>query len=818
MSVVGSSVASMDAEISFADGSGEPDAVSETDISVMPTKDIELRQKAVEERYSEQMAELKKAEDDLHSKEELYRHEDEARLEKLTAQNSFVEKLDVRKMQLMYFIDAQQRSMPAGIPQSLTSSLSLSDGHLNEVYDGWQEQTCPSMPRTVLSATGRLLTTSKHKNPKDVPAQNGTTYPDPTSFSAEFVEFQSKQQHREIPQQTGRIAEKVIPAHRTAFERPSDLCLSSVPWRLLSDDPDVKSRSASAPRLSDEMSASSLCDEAQLALLRRLARSPSPRTTRLSNLSLVSVPESIHEEREESPISGRLSISDVDIRRHRFAAGDIRNRWSLDEEQLSAATSVRCPKGSDQDVVVPDSGLPSSPEAGHLDSSVSSDMNTTRKRKEKTLSERNAPKSRGKPELGILQKLGATLTSLRRRQDTKATSVKKQKPIVPLLSKLSHRQPDTVVVRDSHPKRAGDAKVQSNANGSKKPATDQARGKSKQPVSDEPKRYLMKSKSRITSDSAEKKSKSASSAQGKPIVPTKVRESFRSFRERLKLTAGKRLKRKSGEIPVEIFLPKPKVAESGEDGHDLYAVEEQIRSAAVDACLNDETVTQHMSSDIDWTVQWPGRYGESRAGDEKLKTVKGPDEDCELSDDSLNDQKISSYNPAAGLHYGDIIGPDGQFFHPYLQESARPAFSYPSCDDGSFSEDSLAEDDSSGLADRLPRAFTQQPRADPLPCNTHRTSPTVAVPHVARSDDESEMNGYFDSSADGFVSRDVVELEQQQCALYVSSEAECKQSVVLSSSDLQIAPVLRDDTSLQSGAVVAAHLLNDDSSSALASG
>lgn len=43
------------------------------------------------------MTELKKAEEDLLLKEESYRHEDEARLEKLTAQNSFVEKLDVQK-------------------------------------------------------------------------------------------------------------------------------------------------------------------------------------------------------------------------------------------------------------------------------------------------------------------------------------------------------------------------------------------------------------------------------------------------------------------------------------------------------------------------------------------------------------------------------------------------------------------------------------------------------------------------------------------------------------------------------------------------
>ena len=723
----------------------------------------------MEKKYSEQMTELKKAEEDLLLKEESYRHEDEARLEKLTAQNSFVEKLDVQKVQLMYFIEAQQRPVPAGF------EISRSDGHINEVCDGWQQQICPTMPRAVSRSSGRLLTSSKCKSLKDSPLLNGTM---PAGC-------RSKQHFSRMLTHTGRIDRTAVPLQQTAFESPSDLCLStelSMPWRLLSDDPDVKSKSASAPHLSDEASASFLSDETLLP------RSPSPRTTRLSNASLLSVPESIHEEHEELSIYDRMSVSEVDIRRRQFSSNDNRNRWSLEEEHLlrqNTAASIRCLTGSNQDVVITDSGLPSSPEASHLESSVSCDVNTTVEQKVKA-----SKQSLGKSQPGILQKIGATLSNLARRQDTKAAADKKQKQSSK--SKLSHQQSDTGVVCDSSA-----AKFPPNANGSKRTTTNQSKNKSKQPAIATPKRSLSTSKGRISSDSAEKKNKSASTVHDKPTMPAKVRESFRSFRERLKLTAEKGVKRKSGDIPVEIFLPKSKAAEGSDDDGDLCGVD---KHAVVDSCLCAEVASQHMSHDTDGPFHWTGRSGLTHEGDEELKNVNGCNDDGQFSDDSLNGEKDSSCCQAADLQYGHIIGPvfDGQYFLPYVQESMQPAYFNANSDDGSFSDDSLAEDASSCFADAAQKELGHKPTAVLLPRNTRSTSPTSAV-----TSHESETG------------RDIIESDHSAlCATDEAVYKQCGQTGFLPTCDLRIAPVLRDHTALPSGTIN--HLSNESASAAAA--
>lgn len=774
----------MDTECSCTGDSGEADGVhtlSGNDTSSVLTKDVEFQQKAVEEKYSEQMTELKKAEEDLHLKEELYRHEDEARLEKLTAQNSFVEKLDVQKVQLMYFIEAQQRPVPAGF------EISRSDGHINEVCDGWQKQICPSMPRAVSSASGRLLTSSKCKSLKDSPLLNGTT--NANSFAALPSGCRSKQHLGQTLTHTGRIDRKAVHLQQTLFESPSDLYLSaelSMPWRLLSDDPDVKSKSASAPHLSDEASASLLSDETLLP------RSPSPRTTRLSNASLLSVPESIHEEREELSMYDRMSVSEVDIRRRQFSSNDNRNRWSLEEEHLlrqNTAASIRCLIGSNQDVVITDSGLPSSPEAGRLESSVSCEVNMTVEQKVKP-----SKQSLGKSQPGILQKIGATLSNLARRQDTKAVADKKQKQSSK--TKLSHQQSDTGVVCDSSA-----AKIQANANGSKRTTNNQSKNKSKQPIIATPKRSLSTSKGRISSDSAEKKNKSASNVQDKPTMPAKVRESFRSFRERLKLTTEKGVKRKSGDIPVEIFLPKSKAAEGGEDGSDLCGVE---KHAVLDCCLSAEVASQYMSHDTDGTFHWTDRSGLTH----ELKNVNGCDDDGQFSDDSLNGEKDSSCCQAAELHYGHIIGQvfDGQYFLPYVQESMQPAYLDAISDHGSFTDDSLAEDASSCFTDAAQKELGHKPTAVLLPRNTRSTSPASAA-----ASHESE------TGHDRLVNRDVIESEDHS-ALCATDEAvykQCGQTGILPTCDLHVAPVLRDDTALPSGTT---HHLSDESASASAAG
>ena len=808
MSVVGLSSISVDAEFGFSDGSER--RCTGNDTSVVLTNDIEIQEKVIEENYSEQMSELKKAEEDLRLKEELYKQEDEARLEKLTAQNSFVEKLDVRKVQLMYFIEAQQQSA-----SPLSTHLSLSDGHLNEVCDSLQEQMHPSITRTVSSASGRLLTTSRHKSLKDNLALNGTTCADATAFRTVPVGFKNKQHYRKMLMQTGVIAQKAVPAQRNAFERPSDLCLLpefSVPWRLLSDDPDVKSRSASAPRLSDEVSPFSPGDETQLpvAQFHRLARSSSPRTTQLSNLSLVSVPESIHEEREESPVSGRLSVSEVDIRRHQFSSGDTRNRWSLDEEQLtgqSSAASIRCLAGSNQDVVITDSGLPSSPEASRLDSSVPSDTVTAKKPKEKALKQPGVPKSLSKPESGLLQKIGATLASLTRRQAIK------QKPVSSVSLQNSHQQSDAGVTPVSHQKHAAKLKVQANTDGSKKLPTTQSKSKSKQLVSVVPKKSVNTSTGRSQSHSAEKKNSSAPSAQDKPKVPAKVRETFRSFRKRLKLTAGKSLKSKSGDIPVEIFLPKPKVVESSKDAHDVCAVEEQTYNAEVDTCISGEMVLQHISSDTDWPDQCSDRLGVLSGIDEmKLETRKGCDDDCQFSDDSLNDENSSSYCQQAQLHYEQMIEQviGGQYFVPYGQEFLQQVFPFTNSDDGSFSEDSLAEDGSSGSMDIGLNELDGNPSSALVLCNTHAVCPGSAVTFVGHSENETSDNRQLETS----VHASSVEPEE-----HYETDDEDKwhqQGGILPTSDLQVACVLRGHMALPTGTFTATHHFTGDNISASA--
>jgi len=767
----------VDVDLSFTDGSSETDAL----VSFK-----ELRQKVVEERYSQQISELKKAENDLQLKEQQYKHEDEARLKKLTAHNSFVEKLDVRKIQLMHFIEAQQQSVPSAVFEK-----SRSEGRLNEVCDGWQLPMYLSLPRTVSSASGRLLMSAKQKNVQENSTPCSTECHNSTNFTAEPVLYTSTQHYNK----TGKSDWKAVPVQRTMFEHTLDL---SAPWRLLSDDPGMRSRSASAPHLSDEASASLITNDTQFA------RSPSPHATQLSSISLMSVPESIYEDHEELAMYGRLSVSEVDVRHRQFSSIDNRNRWSLDEEHLSGqntAASIRCVSGSNQDAVIIDSGLPSSPEAGHLDSFVSTDGNATTKQNVKASNQTGVLRSSGKTQPGILQKIGATLTSLAHRKNTKLASSKEQKPLLSSQSKLSHQQSDTGVVHDNCR-----TKVEVNANNGNKTTNEQSKNKSKQPLIATPKRYLSTCKGRIPCDAAERKNISASSVQDKPTMPAKVRESFRSFRKQLKLSAQNGLKRKSGDIPVEIFLPKPKVAEVDEDSRDSCEVGMQTCNIAADPCQRSEiTSSQHMYGDIAWIGQWTDRCGVPREADEKERKIGNScDDDGRFSDDSLNGEKTSSNCQAASLHYGHVIGPDndGQFFLPYVQECVQPACS----GDGSFSDDSLAEDVTSFHDDA--EWDEQKPTSVFLPNNTCSVSP-VAVACAASFECETRH--------DCTVNQSIVELESCS-ALYASDKAVYKQfrkTVILPSSDLQVTPVSRG---LQAETFVAAHHLSDNSTSASAAG
>ena len=738
------------------------------------TTDVELPQKAVEENYSEQMADLKKAEEDLHLKEEQYKHEDEARLEKLSAQNCFVEKLDVRRVELMHFIEARQQP-----PLSLSTTLSHSDSHLNEVSDGWHEQTLSS--RTVSSASGQFLATSKGKSMNRT--VNGTT-----NLRTQPTGMKSKQHHKEMLARIGMINQETASAQSVLPE-------FSVPWSLLSDDPGVKSRSASAPRLSDELSFSSFSDEISSSLLHRLARSQSPHTIQLSSLSLLSVPESIHEDQEDLAPSGRLSVSDVDIRRHQFASADTRNRWSLDEEQLSgqpvAAASIRCLAGGDKVVVITDSGLPSSPEAGRLDSSVPavpSDVggNSTKKEKGQILKQSlDVRKSSGKAESGILQKIGATLTSLTR-QVTRSTPVKKQKHVSSVRSKTSDHQSDNGVPCDNRPKLAGKAKVETSANISRKPATDQCKHKPKG-------LSAVAFNGRVPSHSTGKKHKSNSSAQDKRTVPAKMRESFRSFRKRLKLTAEKSLRGgKSDDITVEIFLPKSKVA----DGiSDMNVFERQTDNVVVDADVSIDAAVCQVTGDVGGPGQWTGRFGA-----EKWKTMEVSDNDCQFSDDSLNGQKSRFHCEPAGLCYEqaneDVNG--GQYLLSREQESVWPRSSDTNFDDGSFSEDSLAEDGSS---------FSAYVAVKELGCKS------TTVLSLSSTHDASPPNAVIFSThgeIHGSICQDVIQ-SNEHCE---HSGMVCHQSGLLPASELQVAAVLRDETASQTGTFTTTHHFTDDSTSA----
>jgi len=800
VSVLGSLAACSEAELSLTQSSEEADAGQ----SSILTEDVDLRQKATDEKYTEQLAELKRAEEDLRMKEELYKHEDEAMLEKLTAHSSFIEKLDVRKVQLMYFIESQAAPPAGGLETSMSASLCRSEGQLSEFSDDcWQEQAC--LPRSVFSASGRLLTTSKHGGVECNPAQNGATcWTNSTNFTAQLDGFESrpKQHCGRVLTQAGKIDQEAIE------ESSSDLGFLpelSVPWRLLSDD--VKSRSASAPRLSDEASSASLLsDETRTILLRRLARSPSPRTCQLSSLSLVSVPESIHEEREESPLSGRLSVSEVDIRRHQFAVSNSRDRWSLDEAHLSGqntAASIRCVTGSKQDVVITDSGLPSSPEAGRLDSSVSSDMNAVVKRKQEASKQFDVTKSLRKPGPSILQKIGATLTSLTRRQ---LVSSKKQTPVSSQQSSVSHPRSDVRMACNNRFISVGKTKVQGNS--ALKADADQSKSKSKQPVRNMSKMRLSTYKGRTPSDTAEKKNKSASRAQDKSTMPAKVRESFRSFRKRLKLTAEKGLRRKSDDISVEIFLPKRKVVESSEDCRDLCAAEEQT-----DTCISDEVTSWNISTDADWRDQLTGVFRLPHDV-QNLEITDGCDDDGGLfSDDSLNGRKNVFYDETAGLGYEDIVGPayDDHCFLPFFQQDLSKN---TNCDDGSFSEDSLAED-AAGCSTK--KELGQKPTSVLLPWyNAGNASPVS----IATRGTGPRVNRQFEASIHDLISRDIVESKGQSALCSGIEEAydQCEQTGALTASGLEIASVSRVRATPQTtGALIAAtECMTDDITSASA--
>jgi len=811
------SFTSVDGEFTLPDGSGG--VFSGSDSSIILTKEIELQQRVLEETYSEHVSDLKKAEEDLRLKEELYRREDEARLEKLSAQNSFVEKLDVRKVQLMYFIDAQQQLALSGFETPLSTSMSHSEGDLNAVCDGWQERMYSAAARTVSSASGRLLASSKNAVGK--PLVNGVTYPNAVDFSGESQSewFKNGHEFRRLSTCNGVIDHKTLPVRRNVFYSTSDFAQKlAVPWRLLSDDPDAKSKSASAPRLSDEASTSSQSDETLSRSLLLSARSPSPpRTTQLSSLSLVSVPESIHEEREESPVSSRLSISEVDIRRRQFAsAADNKTRWSLDDEQLSrqnTAASVRRLTGNNQDVVITDSGLPSSPEAGHLNSSVPCDVNAAKQLKEKASGHREVKKSSDKPEPGILKKIGATISSLTRRQHTKSEPVKSESGRFSLSSKVSRQKTDTSSLRESHPSHVDKAKIQASA--SKKLAADQSASKSKQSSNAKPHRYLKTFRGR-SSVVAERKQKPVSDVDGKPTVPAKVRESFRSFRKRLKLTADRSAKTQSGDIPVEIYLPKPKEMDGRKDGHnELYATELQKCNVAGNSCLNGDVVIQHMSSD---GPQWTGGF-ELLLGADTMKfgTANGCVDDGPFSDDSLNGQ-ISSSGQAVEFPLRHIIGPvcDDQFRFSREQTSAQSPCFHTNSDDDSFSEDSLAEDVSTGSADAAVKDDDQKLLAVLLQQNYDDVSSFSAVEYTACIESEISRSRQLGK---GFISHDVLEPQEQSGWCDDSVYQQNGQSGVFSTSNVppHATSVPKDDSALnQTGSFIADHLSSGGTSTSAA--
>jgi hypothetical protein len=333
-------------------------SASATEAAISQDKAVETSPD-VSEDFEQKMQLWKKRDDELDAKEqslkkmeEKYRHEDESRLESLSTQVNFVEKLACRKTQLIYYIEEHERAM---IPQfetslPLPSSLSLSESCLNQIDDrysfGDSRQRFPSSGRfsveksQVFDAAAPLkLSADRGRRRVQAAAQR---------------QYQWRQQSS-----VDSLSEELPDMTRQTFQDSSSV------------------RSSSAPPLSDD---SNPCrsHETPEVVMRQLTRSPSPRL-RHSTLSLISVPESIDEEMEDVLLTSRFSVSDLDIRP--LVSKDVtrvsssgRVRWSMDERILTSrhvaaprAMSIATPctdrgylSGSQQEVMVNDGASSSS--------------------------------------------------------------------------------------------------------------------------------------------------------------------------------------------------------------------------------------------------------------------------------------------------------------------------------------------------------------------------------------------------------------------------------------------------------------------------
>jgi len=245
---------------------------------------LEMKMSVIEQRNAVITANLEAREQRLKKMEEKYRLEDESRLESLSSEMNFVEKLTCRRTQLIYYIEEQERALNPQFEASLPSSLSLSESCLNQVGVDRQH---------VNSASSRFWTESGNGLPGKMISDN---------------ELLSDRTGHAMSTPTD-----ILPSWRrqSSLDSLSEDLSNSVTRQLFKDSSSV--RSSSAPPLSEDLSPNTD------VIMRQQMRSPSPRL-RHSTLSLISVPESIDEEMEDLPLSSRFSVSEHDIRQPSVAA------------------------------------------------------------------------------------------------------------------------------------------------------------------------------------------------------------------------------------------------------------------------------------------------------------------------------------------------------------------------------------------------------------------------------------------------------------------------------------------------------------------
>jgi hypothetical protein len=596
-------------------------------VETSPEVDENFKQKM--QHWEERDDELAAREQSLKKMEENYRHEDESRLESLSAQVNFVEKLACRKTQLIYYIEEHERAMYPQFETSLPlpNSLSLSESCLNQIDDRYSfsdsRQRFPSSARFSVEKSQVFDATA----PMKLSADRGRRRVQATTNLGQR-QYQWRQQSS-----VDSLSEEVPDITRQMFQDSSSV------------------RSSSAPPLSDD-SNPSRSRETPEVVTRQLTRSPSPRL-RHSTLSLISVPESIDEEMEDVLLTSRFSVSDLDIRPMitrdmTKVSSSGRVRWSMDERYL-ASRAVAPPRtmsiatsctdrgylsGSQQEVLVNDGTSSSS--SSHSDRrakvtvknanvSVSADQSDSKK-----ITPRSGPLSKsqsfGGKGTGLLNRLRETFwqqSKAAKEQDVSSTPPQRQLKGLSASLQAKSGKPDKLTSATSRekntvPKKTSAAATDSSASGVKKQAK--------------------KAGSKLDMK-APGSQRSPAELKSNPEKSSKVGFLKNILKGRSKAAAAAGGNSKN-DVPVQLFLPKGLPS----TGNDVLLDSERT----TDTVHQIEGSMAEVSQTVDpspWTVSTEAKlsHGSSLADVRSSRTQDSLANACESSQDS----EFSAF-PAAG--------------------------------------------------------------------------------------------------------------------------------------------------------------------------